>query len=39
LDAYEVRYRGLPGPVTLYINMYDPGEGLKAPDGFTLLHP
>jgi len=38
LDVYEVRYRGLREPVTVYINMYDPGHSLRAPDGFKL-HP
>jgi len=35
LDIYEVRYKGLPKPVILYINMYDRDE-LKAPEGFIL---
>ena len=35
LDIYEVKYEGLDKPITLYLNMYDPGE-LKAPKGFTF---
>jgi hypothetical protein len=35
LDIYEVKYEGLNNSVTLYLNMYDPGE-LKAPYGFTF---
>ena len=37
LDMYEVSYDGLPKPLVLYLNMYDPPEGaLKAPEGFVL---
>ena len=36
LDVYEVRYRGLLKPVLLYLNMFDPGTELRAPDGFLL---
>jgi hypothetical protein len=35
LDIYEITYEGLEKPITLYLNMYDPGE-LKAPKGFTI---
>jgi hypothetical protein len=35
LDIYEVKYSGLEKPITLYINMYDPGV-LQAPKGFTF---
>jgi hypothetical protein len=36
LDAYEVTYPGLPRPVTLYMNLYDPPEGTNpVPQGFT----
>lgn len=34
LDVYQVTYEGLDKPITLYINMYDPGEPL-IPVGFT----
>lgn len=34
LDLYEVRYDGLDEPVTLYLDMYDPGE-THAPEGFV----
>ena len=36
LDRYEVTYEGLQKPIILYINMYDPGDDLKAPKGFTF---
>ena len=36
LDHYEVTYDGLAYPLSLYINMYDPGE-VRAPLGFTLI--
>lgn len=35
LDAYEVTYPGLPRPVTLYLNMYDPPRDATLPQGFT----
>jgi len=33
-DVYEVTYDGVAEPVTLYLNMYDPGEP-HIPHGFT----
>jgi hypothetical protein len=36
LDRYEVTYEGLAHPLSLYLNMYDPGE-VRAPLGFTLV--
>jgi hypothetical protein len=35
LDVYEIKWEGLAKPITLYLNMYDPGE-LKAPLGLTI---
>jgi hypothetical protein len=35
LDHYEVTYEGLAHPLTLYIDMYDPGD-VHPPAGFTL---
>lgn len=35
LDGYEVTYPGLPHPVTLYLDMYDPPRGAELPPGFT----
>ena len=35
LDEYLVSYEGLAHPLTLYLDMYDPGE-VRAPLGFTL---
>jgi hypothetical protein len=39
LDAYEVTYPGLPHPVVLYINLYDPPQGSAVPQGFTRAQP
>jgi hypothetical protein len=36
LDRYLVTYEGLAYPLTLYLDMYDPGEA-RAPLGFTLM--
>lgn len=38
LDGYDVTYEGAPGPVVLYLTLYDEGP-LQAPDGFTLRTP
>ncbi len=35
LDEYEVTYKGLEKPISIYINMYD-SDKLKAPVGFTI---
>lgn len=35
LDQYLVSYEGLAHPLSLYLDMYDPGE-VRAPLGFTL---
>lgn len=35
IDIYIIKYDGLQEPITLYLNMYDPGD-LKAPKGFTF---
>ena len=35
LDHYLVTYDGLAHPLSLYLDMYDPGE-VRAPLGFTL---
>jgi hypothetical protein len=35
LDMYEITWQGQREPVTLYINMYDPGQ-LKCPMGFRI---
>ena len=35
LDAYEVTYPGLPHPVLLYLDMYDPPADQAVPPGFT----
>jgi hypothetical protein len=35
LDAYEVTYPGLPSPVLLYLDLYDGGDMLATPAGFT----
>ncbi len=37
LDMYLIQYEGLKTPITLYVNMYDPGE-LLIPQGFTARH-
>lgn len=36
LDHYLVSYDGLAHPLSLYLDMYDPGE-VRAPLGFTLV--
>jgi hypothetical protein len=36
LDQYLVSYEGLAHPLSLYLDMYDPGE-VRAPLGFTLV--
>lgn len=36
LDHYVVSYEGLAHPLSLYLDMYDPGE-VRAPLGFTLV--
>ena len=38
LDVFDLRIEGVDGTVTLYINMYDPGEPMT-PQGFTPRAP
>jgi hypothetical protein len=37
LDAFQITYPGQPGPITLYLNLYDNGD-LSIPVGFTARH-